>query len=232
MGRQRKARDGGYSLIEVLTAMSIGMVVLGLITGTLINVMQNNASASSKLANLDQVRQAVDAMSKDIRTAVKPALLNPSCVSNCSTAFLTATGTSTEFFANEGDTDSAGKLQTPTLVTFSMAADPNDKTGKTADVSETRVSVAPTWTSGSDYSWGTATTRVVASGIQGPLPASSQLFVYHDGTGAKIPTTTTMTTSQLGQITSVDISVPMGSAADPTTGVNTTVFLPNSILGN
>jgi type II secretory pathway pseudopilin PulG len=229
----QKPRDGGYSLIEMLTAMAIAMVVLGLVTGSLISMMKSNASADTKLANLDQVRQAADAMSKDIRTAIKPELMNNACATNCTVAFVSATSASAQFFANEGDTDSTGKISTPTLVTYSAAADPTDKTGLTARITETRQSVSSTWTSGSDYTWGPASTRVVASGIEWPYPASSSsLFVYHDPTGVKIATSPSMTTSQLGQIASVDISLPLGTATAPTAGVSTSVYLPNSILGN
>jgi Tfp pilus assembly protein PilW len=231
MARQ-EPRDGGYSLIEMLTAMAIAMVVLGLVTGSLIGMMKSNASADTKLANLDQVRQAADAMSKDIRTAIKPELMNNACATNCTVAFVCATNTSAQFFANEGDTDSTGKISTPTLVTYSVAADPTDKTGLTARITETRQSVASTWTSGFDYTWGPASTRVVASGIQWPYPSSSSLFVYHDSTGAKIAVTPAMTASQLGQIATVDIALPLGTATTPTAGVNTSVYLPNSILGN
>jgi hypothetical protein len=48
----------------------------------------------------------------------------------------------------------------------------------------------------------------------------------------KIATTPSMTTSQLDQIASVDIALPLGTATTPTAGVSTSVYLPNSILGN
>jgi prepilin-type N-terminal cleavage/methylation domain-containing protein len=240
--KRQEPRDAGFTLIEMLAAMSIATIVIGLVSGALISGMQDNASASTRLANLDQVRQSMDTLSKDVRTAIAPDLLNDACSAAtdvagrpaCSSAFVSATATSVQFYANVGATDSSGP--TPTLITYTVAADPNDKTGKTAAITEISQSVTgdPTSTSGY-YTWASGTTRVAGAGVEWPIPTTSQngsVFVYQNSAGATLPTTPAMSASELSQIASVEIALPVGSAADPTAGVSTTVFLPNSVQGN
>jgi prepilin-type N-terminal cleavage/methylation domain-containing protein len=245
MTRQER-RDGGYSLIEMMTAMAIATVVLGLVTGSLIGMMKSNASTTTRLANLDQVRQSMDAISKNLRTAVRPEQLNPACSANCSAAFVSATANSVKFYANVGDVDPAGK-PAPTLMSYTIAADPHDATGKTAAITEIRQALASSWTSAAgDYSWagGTGaapcpaggpvvagcTTRVIGSGISWPIPAAAPVFAYYSGS-TLVPTSPPITGSTLDRLSSVAIALPVGDVTHPSAGVSTTVFLPNSSLG-
>jgi prepilin-type N-terminal cleavage/methylation domain-containing protein len=239
-------RDDGYSLIEVLVAMVISSVVLGLVTASMIGMLRNGASASSRLANLDQIRIGVDALSKNLRTAVRPEQLNPSCVASCSAAFESIDNSKVVFYANVGD--KVGTAPAPTRITYAIAADPADTTGTTAAVTETRQKVASTWTTG-DYTWAGGTgsapcpaggaavagcvTRVFSRGITWPLPASNgPLFTYYDGTHAAVATSPTPAASVLARIASIRIALPVGDPTHPSPGVSTSVFLPNSTLGH
>jgi prepilin-type N-terminal cleavage/methylation domain-containing protein len=247
MTHRQERSDAGFSLIEMMTAMAIATSVLGLVTGSLINMLKSNASTTTRLANLDQVRQSMDAITKNLRTAVRPEQLNPNCATACSEPFVSATATSVRFYANVGAVDSAGN-PAPTLTTYSIAADPADPTGKTAAITEVRQNVATSWTSSvGDYTWaggtganpcpttGTVvagcTTRVIGTGITWPIPTgAAPVFAYWSGVTA-VPTTPTITGSALGQLNSVAIALPVGDATHSSAGVNTTVFLPNSSLG-
>jgi hypothetical protein len=202
---------------------------LGLVTTAMVSMLRNGASASSRLANLDQIRTGVDALSKNLRTAVRPEQLNPTCVSSCQAAFETATDTRAVFFANVGN--EVGTKAAPTRITYAIAGDPADATGTTATVTETRQQVASTWTSG-DYTWGTGVTRTISRGITWPLPASSgPLFTYYNGSNDPIATTPAPTTSTLATIASIRIALPVGDATHPSPGVSTSVFLPKATLG-
>jgi len=228
--RPTRRQDRGYSLIEVLVAMVVAGTVLGLVTSAMIAMLRNGAAANSRLANLDQIRVGVDALSKNLRTAVRPEQLNATCSTACSAAFETATNSQVVFYANVG-AQAAGKAA-PTRISYSIGADPNDTTGTTAVVTETRQQVAPTWTGG-DYTWSTATSRVVSRGITWPLPGSNgPLFTYYNGAHAAIATTPAPSGSTLAQIASIRIALPVGDAAHPSPGVSTSVFLPNSTLGH
>jgi prepilin-type N-terminal cleavage/methylation domain-containing protein len=225
--RRHSRHDGGYSLVELLVAMAVASTVLGLVTSAMIAMLHNGAAANSRLANLDQIRIGVDALSKNLRTAIRPEQLNPTCSASCSSAFDTATGSQVVFYANVGD--KVGTKAAPTRITYSIAADPNDTTGHTASVTETRQHVAPTWTTG-DYSWSAGTTRVVSRGITWPLPSSNgPLFTYYNGSNAALAAPSGST---LAQIASIRIALPVGDAAHPSPGVSTSVFLPNSTLGH
>jgi len=242
--KQRQRRnDGGYSLIEVMVAMVIATTVLGLVTTTMISMLRNGAGASSRLANLDQVRTGVDALSKNLRTAVRPEQLNPTCSTSCSAAFETVTDSRVVFFGNVGD--KVGSNSAPTRITYAIAVDPNDATGTTAAVTETRQKVASTWTAG-DYTWagGTGTapcatpitgcvTRVISRGVTWPLPTSNgPLFTYYNGTNVAVATSPAPSGSALAQIASIRIALPVGDSTHPSPGVSTSVFLPNSTLGH
>jgi prepilin-type N-terminal cleavage/methylation domain-containing protein len=223
-------RDGGYSLIEVLVAMVIASTVLGLVTAAMIGMLRNGASAGSRLANLDQIRIGVDALSKNLRTAVRPEQLNSTCVSSCPAAFETATDTRVVFYANVGD--KIGTKPAPTRITYTIAADPNDATGTTAAVTEIRQQVASTWTSG-DYTWATGATRTISRGITWPLPSSNgPLFTYYTGSNGAIVTSPAPSGSILATIASIRIALPVGDSTHPSPGVSTSVFLPNSTLGH
>lgn len=231
--RMVRRGDGGYSLIEMLVAMAIAMVVLGLVTTTLIGSSKASTGARARLANVDEVRTAMDSISRTLRTGVRPEQLNPTCVTSCSAAFVSATDNSVVIYANLGDVDPAGK-PAPTRMTYTIAADPTDPTGKTAAITETRqlAASAPSSTPG-DYTWGVGTSRMVGNGLTWPIPAgSAPLFVYYNGTHTKLATTPAITGSALATITSVDITLPVGDATHPTAGAATSVFLPNSTLGH
>jgi hypothetical protein len=140
---------------------------------------------------------------------------------------VTATSTQVVFYANVGD--KVGTTAAPTRISYSITADPNDRTGTTAMVTETRQHVAPSWTTG-DYTWSAGTSRVVSRGITWPLPSSNgPLFTYYSGGNTAIATPAGPT---LAQIASIRIALPVGDAAHPSPGVSTSVFLPNSTLGH
>jgi prepilin-type N-terminal cleavage/methylation domain-containing protein len=218
-----RRRDEGYTLIEVMMAMLIASVVLGLVTTAMIGMLRSGAGATSRLANLDQVRTGVDALSKNLRTAIRPEQLNPSCSTACSSAFDSAAD-------NVGDT--VGARAAPTRITYTIAADPNDTTHTTAMVTETRQHVATGWTSG-DYTWAAGSTRTISRGITWPLPAANgPLFTYYNAGGTAIATSPAPTASTLAQVSSIRIALPVGDATHPSPGVTTSVFLPNSTLGH
>jgi prepilin-type N-terminal cleavage/methylation domain-containing protein len=232
---RRRADDRGFSLMELIVAMGIFGLLMSILGGVVIEMLKADQSTRARLANVDQVRQGMDAMARNLRTAVRPAQLNSTCTTACEVAFESISSTKVVFHANVGDTDTAGNAA-PTLYTYTVAADPDDVLGETARIVEIRQRVAPTWTSG-DYTFvpectvgGAAvsgcTARVLASGIRWPFPSGEKPFAFTSAAGATLAAAT-----DVGNVATVDITLPLGTAANPSPSVASTVFLPNSILG-
>ena len=233
---RRPAGDRGFSLVELLVGISIFGVLMAILGGVVIDMLRANSDTRARLANVDQVRQGMDTMARNIRTAVRPAQLNPTCATDCDAAFESIADDKVVFLANIGDTDASGD-PAPTRFTYTVAADPDDVRGETATVTEMRQKVASTWTSG-DYTFVPecavgepvavgCVARVVTSGIRWPYPSGEKPFVVRTAPGGAALAAGT----GVGNVATVDITLPMGTLAKPSPSVATTVFLPNSILG-
>jgi prepilin-type N-terminal cleavage/methylation domain-containing protein len=233
-----RSRDGGFSLIELLVAVSLFTAVLALVSGVVIESLKSSTDTRNRLANLDQVRAGMDSMTKSLRTSVRPEQLNGHCVASCDVAFESAKDYQVTFYANLGEVDAAGRAA-PTRFSYTVGPDPRDATGKTAVVTEMRQQVLPTWASG-DYAFAGPCTvntavagcsaREITRGLRWPFP-DGPAFVYYDGAHAVLPEAELLTAAQRGVISAVDITLPVGNADHPSPSVTSSVFLPNSILG-
>lgn len=202
--------DGGFSLIE-LSVVTVLIGLLGSLICTLvISTIRSEAGSRSRLADVDQVRVGMDAMTRTLRTAIAPGQLGAGCA-GCDVAFKEIGGRKVHFWANLNDTSR------PTLLTYELVV-----TGTTARLVET--TQPPDGTSGTASSWtGPATTRTLITGIVVP---TEPIFTYTDSTGT--------TTAALGSVYAVDISLPVRTKtpfATGTTSARTKVFLPNSAWG-
>lgn len=233
--------DSGFTLVETMVSVALFSIVMALVTGVAIEMLKANAGTRDRIANLSQVRTGMDAMSKSIRTAVRPEQLNPACVVPCAAAITAADDYSLAFHANLGEVDAAGN-PAPTWVRYVIAADPDDESGATALLTETRRQVLPTWTAGSypfagDCTVGGpavpgCTARMLAAGLQWPFPVEdAPAFAYEGAGGLVLPGTGPLPDPARRAITTVTISLPVGDADNPSAGATSTVFLPNSSLG-
>jgi prepilin-type N-terminal cleavage/methylation domain-containing protein len=228
----RGRRDAGFTLVEVMVSIALFSVLMALLSGVVIEMLKANAGTRDRLANLDQVRGGMDAMTRTLRTAVRPEQLNPGCVDVCDYAFEAIGPTAVTFFANVGET--AAGADAPTRITYTVTPDAG---GKTATVTEVRQKVDPSWASG-DYVFvapctvaGPAvagcTARAVTAGIRWPYPAGEQPFAFRsvDG-GTDLAAGTNVTT-----VATAEVTLPLGTADNPSQSVTSTVFLPNTSLG-
>ena len=210
--------DVGMTLIEVLVGVVIFTVLGGLLTSFVIDMLRSNTGTTNRASNVDQLRVSTDALTKGLRTAVRPEQLNPGCVSPCDAAFLTASASEVAFYANHGTPGEAR------LTTYRVQPDP-DKVGTARLVEELHASAAPI---------GVPTTaciancvqRTLARGLALPDPAEP-VFSFAD---AGCDDFTTPVAREDIACVLIDLPV-LGARDNPGTSATATVFLPNSVMG-
>ena len=241
-------RDGGFSLMELMVTMFImGMVVAATVSLT-IGFERTNAENVSRQDQIDSARTAVEAMSKSLRTAVKPAQLTSTCTFTFCTqyAFLQGTDFSVQFYANlNNSSNSIGPSRvTYTLVTTGPTAGQIIETIQQADPDPDGPGPMP-WPGSLGYTYcdatlGSATTacklrfstRPVAFGAL--ATTGKPMLKYYDAAGNQMSPVLSggpLAVDQLGQVVSVEIVVTVQSTnvtkPNPTTYVQR-VTLPNA----
>jgi type II secretory pathway pseudopilin PulG len=191
------------TLVELLMAMAMLTLVLAASGAALASYQRTAASSDIRLENLAEARTIMDVVSRDIRTATRPAAGE--------SPFLLAAATEVQFYAN---------LETvtgPKRVRLYV----NTTTGQVIEEA-----VEPTGAPPYTYT-GTPKVRIV--GRHFANSASQPLLTYLDDEGNVI-STATLTADQRLQIDSVriDLSIRKSNSLSvaPTT-VRTTVRLPN-----
>ena len=238
-------RDGGFSLTELMVTMFImGMVVAATVSLT-IGFERTNAENVSRQDQIDTARTAVEAMSKSLRTAVKPAQLTSNCTLCLADAFLQGTDFSVQFYANlNNPKNKIGPSRvTYTLVTTGPKAGQIIETIQQADPPISDTDPWPNPISGYAYcdaTAGTATaackarlsTRPVAFGAI--ATAGTPMLKYYDAEGRQMSPSTSggsLTVPELGTVLSIEILVTVQSTnatkPNPTTYVQR-VTLPNA----
>ena len=99
-GRDR-AHDRGFTLAEVTISVVILGVVLAAVQTTLIVTQRTVSDQGVRIDQMQQSKQAIEGVTKVLRTAVLPSQLNASC-SGCAdlAAFIQGTPNSVQFYAN------------------------------------------------------------------------------------------------------------------------------------
>ena len=240
-------RDGGFSLTELMVTMFImGMVVAATVSLT-IGFERTNAENVSRQDQIDSARTAVEAMSKSLRTAVKPAQLTSTCTSCLEDAFLQGTDFSVQFYANlNNPKNKIGPSRvTYTLVTTGPKAGQIIETIQQADPDSDGSGPNPWPDPISGYAYceatsGSATaackarlsTRPVAFGAI--ATAGKPMLKYYDAEGVPMSPSTpggSLTVPELRTVLSIEILVTVQSTnvtkPNPTTYVQR-VTLPNA----
>ena len=240
-------RDGGFSLVELMVTIFIMGIVVAATVSLTIGFQRTNASNTSRQEQIDTARSAVEAISKSVRTAVKPAQLTSSCAGFCVVdAFFQGTDFSVQFYANLNN--SRNRIG-PSRVTYTLV-----KTGPTAgQIIETIQRPDPDpdgpgpteWPGPSGYVYCNATsgsatadckarfaTRPVAFGAIAATGAP--VFKYYDANGFRVSPLVSggsLNVPQLGSVLSIEIIVTVRSKnavqAATTTYVQR-VTLPNA----
>lgn len=232
-GGRRRVRDRGYQLVEVVVAMSITLLIGGMVSSFVVYANRQASANYTRLADVDQARVGLDALTRVIRTAVQPAQLQSGCSSclgeaSTSTALTYAKTDRIQLFSNIGDPTG------PFLVTFIAAPDTNGTAVLTQRIQRPDVGSAPNFT----YSSCTAgtpgcliTTRTLVRGLTWPLPKSIFTYRNNAGTAYTLAAGGQLTTDQLLSVDSIDVSLPVKSPNKVGAGpmsAETRIALPNA----
>ncbi len=218
---RRTGGDAGFTLTEML----VGIVMLGLIMTALTSLMIVTQRVSGKngsyLADTDQGRNAIEGVSKTLRTAVLPSQLLDYSLGDA--AFIQGTDTSMQFYADLN----LPQVYGPSKVSYSIVA-ASDGTGNLIET----IQPPDQPVNAHNYSWCTpgpgctsARTRTLAMGLKWPSPT---VFTYYDTTGTAIATP--LTAGGMANVRTVDIAFTVKTTSGfnqlPTTYLQR-VSLPN-----
>lgn len=225
--------DEGTSLAELLVSMTLFLVVLVTVTSLTINFTRANAANISRQDQINSARTAIEAMSKSLRTSVKPSQLASGCGTACSVdAFLIGQDNRVQFYAN---LDNAGNAVGPSRVTYWV----DDA------VLKERIQVPFSYSETAGYAYcdvgaagataaclATASTRELAAGV---VTTDAPIFRYFksgsdtaldpDASGGSL------SSDDLGNLVAVELTVtvqaPNATKAEPSTYIQR-VYLPNA----
>ncbi|HSM88006.1 MAG TPA: type II secretion system protein [Candidatus Limnocylindrales bacterium] len=197
--RRTRARDCGFSLIEMLISMAVFLLLTGMVFEQIIAMQRKATTESAKVDTTEQAREFVDQMMRDIHMAGFPkAAMYATPLDN--TSPLVAAGlvsVSPTQMILEGDVNSEGQVYSVNVQYVAADAnDPNCPCVRRSAVPKTAASPLAQPTS-PVY---TETEHLIAPG-PGPGQAGEDLFAYYDQNGNKIDVTG-----------GVDISTPGGQA--------------------
>lgn len=232
--RATRPDEAGSTLIELLVSISLLTVVLGLVTAAVINGQRTATATSLRVTDLAAARVGMDEMSKALRTAVQPALIQSCSAGSASAdcaqyAVVSATDSGITFFANLNNNGGGAER-----VTYTTTPDPG---GRTATVTEQVQQPTAAVGSPGDYTYCTPgptssaacpfTSRALVRNLA--WPSATPVFVYYDANGARLATPLTFT--DLGNVDSLDIALSVLSSNSygvPATGLVNRVELPNA----
>ena len=235
-------RDGGFSLVELMVTMFIMGIVVAATVSLTIGFQRTNASNTSRQEQIDTARTAVEAISKTVRTAVKPYQLTSGCAGCVEDAFLQGTDFSVQFYAN---LNNPGNSVGPSRVTYTLVTT-GPTAGQIIETIQRPTSNVPSDVAGMPaYAYCNATsgsasaeckasfsTRPVAFGAIAATGAP--VFKYYDAAGGRISPLVSggsLNVDQLGSVLSIEIIVTVQSKnavqAATTTYVQR-VTLPNA----
>ncbi|WP_454048520.1 PulJ/GspJ family protein [Cellulomonas sp. Marseille-Q8402] len=232
--RGRLAEDRGTTLAELLVVMMIlGIVVAATATLT-IGFQRTNAQTVVRQDQVDAARTASERMSKTVRTAVKPSQLSPGCTSCTADAFIAATPTGLQFYAN---LNNAGNSVGPSRVSYSLQSTAEDgmalveKVQRPDDSDPTGAYTycpAESPTASTDCKR-RLTVRTIVSGV---VTGGPSLFSYFKNGGDPISTPASgMSSADLANIVQVEFRLEVEKVAATPVGSTTyvqRVTLPNA----
>lgn len=151
--------DEGLGLVEVLVAVALTVVVLGIACTALISGQRASTSTVDRLQSTEGARVALEAMSRELRTAVRSG--------SSASAVLRATPSGVEFYAHDRPAPPAPVGTGPTRVTYRVDA--------AGDLVEERVPAGSWDTASRTYAYAATpvSRRVLARGV------TPEVFRYH-----------------------------------------------------
>jgi Tfp pilus assembly protein FimT len=214
--------DDGLSLAEMIVTLGLTTLVAGFTFALLMQGVRSTGSSAVRQDNAGQARVAIEAVSRNLRTAVSPIQFQGlTCTSGCTatTAVTAADGSSLTFYANINGVEAA-----PSRITYALTGSSLVETVQAPVVSATNYSFCAPGGSCA------VRTRTLARGVVTPT-AAEPLFTYYGDGAPPPPLGTPPTAAELVHIDAVEILLKVRSSAKwgtPATTVAMRVALPNA----
>lgn len=220
LGTRGVDSDRGFTLAEMMAVISILGIISALAFGALIGSQKTVRGNVARLNQTQQAKTAVESMTKTLRTAVLPSQIMAACAGCDTAAFLNATSSSVQFFAN---INNAANVVGPSKVSYALSG---------GVLTETIQPPNPHDPTDYDYQYCApisatckAFVRTVAKDVV--TSPSAPLFTYFNYSSAKLPVPITGTA--LANVNSIDIAVTVKSSPEVKGGtVVTHVTMPNA----
>lgn len=234
--RAARREDRGISLVELAVSMMVMSIIVITTVSLTIAFQRTNAQNVSRQEQIDTARSAVEAMSRTVRAAIKPAQIATSCPSCTEDAFLVGGHTRVQFYAN---IDNPGNTVGPSRVTYELLT-----TGPDAGDVVQKIQVPDSATpSATGYSYCNAEAVGASAACKARLSVrpvafdvladgTRPIFKYYDSAGNRLdPGSTGLTASQLSKVLAIELVVTVqadnATQAAPTTYIQR-ITLPNA----
>jgi type II secretory pathway component PulJ len=216
----RLRREDGFTLTELVVVMPMLVLVLTAITGTMVVLMNGSSKATEQLTQQATVRPTLDAVVRDLRSTMPPAIGGVGVLSADSTSI--AFYSPDEVFAQSGPT-SAFHLR-EVAYRFSGGALQRQAVLST-NTYTTVTSTIPwgSWTSASgnfplaQFPAAAGWTTLLGAGLTttGSPPLVAASFSYYDGNGNVIATP--VSAANIGLIRTIQVNVTASSGGHAAT---------------
>jgi prepilin-type N-terminal cleavage/methylation domain-containing protein len=216
---RRPSGDAGLTLVEMLTAMVVGSIVMSAAFVMFTTAQRANATSIARQETVNQAKVSVEAIGRNLRTAIQPNQLEDT--SSTDVAFVQGGPRAVAFYAN---VDNADNLIGPSRVTYAVDA--------SSRLVQTIQRPLPHAATDHNYQYCDPSLASCAKSIQvlatGVDPAA-QLFTYYDDQEAVLvfdPTCTCLTATNLGVVSSVEVKLVLTTqAAVGATAVASTTYV-------
>jgi prepilin-type N-terminal cleavage/methylation domain-containing protein len=217
--------DQGFSLVELMVAIGILSLLMGMLTVTIVNGMRLSSNMGVRLNNINQGQLGMNAATKSLRTAVLPdQLVDSICIDCGDTALIIATSTRVTFYANLNNTGLG-----PSRTSYYIEQDPLNSYGNLIQATQ-----APTPLSDGRYTFcavGAPGCVVTKRAIARGLSLTAAPFQYYDFDG-ELLTGSTLDPGQLARVNSIDVTLKVQTNRVQNDASSNTivqrVLLPNS----
>ncbi len=224
--------DAGTTLMEMIVVLFLLGMLGSMLTLFTTSTLRSTRENDSQQQDLLQARNALDAMTRNLRGAITVA------TSPVTPAFSQASATSVTFYADNGTVTGATSNNGPTLMHYYV-----DNTAHTL-VEESTPATVNTGSTTTPYVWNSANkrTRILARNVLNPQPTrpditASQpnggpIFNYSDKSGTPIATDSSgnVSTLALSTIQQVEIWISIRSGAT-TNGITSVVGQAQVVAG-
>jgi prepilin-type N-terminal cleavage/methylation domain-containing protein len=216
---RRPSGDAGLTLVEMLTAMVVGSIVMSAAFVMFMTAQRSNATSIARQDTVNQAKVSVEAIGRNLRTAIQPNQLEDAASTDV--AFVQAGARGVAFYAN---IDNVDNLIGPSRVTYAV-----DGGNRLLQTIQRPLPHAP-----SDHNYEycdpalascVKSTRVLATGVTPAAP----LFTYYDDQEAALgfdPACSCLTAGNLGVVSSVEVKLVLTTqAAAGATAVGSTTYV-------